>query len=54
MDMSNAHELAKRVTYCYDRYGRRYTCNSAFSSWGRWVVLAVIIGAALVLFFLVS
>ena len=34
-----------------DRY---YTCNSRWSSWGRWVALAVIVIAAIILFFMIA
>ncbi|KAF2760157.1 hypothetical protein EJ05DRAFT_474061 [Pseudovirgaria hyperparasitica] len=40
---------------CRDAYtGRIYRCNSAWSDWVRWVVLAVIVIAFLLLFFLCS
>ncbi|KAF2152636.1 hypothetical protein K461DRAFT_268548 [Myriangium duriaei CBS 260.36] len=42
--------LSKRY-YC-DSYG--YCYNSGWSSWGRWVVFAICVGGALVLFFLFS
>ena len=38
---------------CYDYYGN-YQCSSAWESWARWLVLALIIIAALLIFFLFS
>ncbi|KPI39410.1 uncharacterized protein AB675_5107 [Cyphellophora attinorum] len=49
-----ARDLVARATYCRDRYGRVYQCNSSWYNWGRWVAVGVIIAAALVLFFLCS
>jgi len=50
--------LARQYYYgnrCYDnRTGRYYTCNNSWSNWGRWVLLGVIILAALLIFFLFS
>ena len=37
---------------CYDSSGRQYYCRSGWNSWGRWVVLAVILVAAFLFFFL--
>ncbi|PVI07523.1 hypothetical protein DM02DRAFT_512920 [Periconia macrospinosa] len=39
---------------CYYRYGNRYCERSAWNSWVRWVVLAVVIFGFLALFFLCS
>jgi hypothetical protein len=38
---------------CYDRYSRRYyTCNRAWSTWGRWLLFALIVIAFILFFFL--
>ncbi|EHY59907.1 uncharacterized protein HMPREF1120_07885 [Exophiala dermatitidis NIH/UT8656] len=37
---------------CRDAYGRYYRCRSTWSSWGRWLALALIIFGAFLLFFL--
>lgn len=38
---------------CYDGYNA-YQCNSTWNNWARWLVLGLIILAALVIFFLFS
>ncbi|KAF5016941.1 hypothetical protein F66182_11218 [Fusarium sp. NRRL 66182] len=38
--------------YCYDGFGNVTNCYSSWNNWGRWVAFAVIVGAALVFFFL--
>ncbi|ODQ50648.1 hypothetical protein SAICODRAFT_31714 [Saitoella complicata NRRL Y-17804] len=44
--------LVKRAT-CYSAYYGYYTCNnrSGWNSWGRWVLLGLIVAAALAFFF---
>ncbi|KAL2392349.1 hypothetical protein ABEF93_001684 [Exophiala dermatitidis] len=44
--------LERRYTLCRDAYGRYYRCRSTWSSWGRWLALALIIFGAFLLFFL--
>ncbi|KAI1609917.1 chitin synthesis regulation, congo red resistance, RCR protein [Exophiala viscosa] len=39
---------------CYDSNNNAYRCNTGWSSWGRWVALAVILVAAFLFFFLCS
>lgn len=40
---------------CYDSYRRRYyTCNRAWSTWGRWVLFSIIVVGFILFFFLFS
>jgi len=39
---------------CYNSYGQAYYCQSGWYSWGRWVVLGIIVFVAFLIFFLTS
>ena len=47
------HDIESRLTNgsCRDRWGNIYRCRSSWHNWGRWVLLAIIIGLAFVAFF---
>jgi len=52
MPVLEARSLEARAR-CYDRYYRRYyNCNNAWGSWARWLVLGLILAAAIVIFML--
>lgn len=52
MAVLEARTLEARAT-CYDRYYRRYyNCGSAWSNWARWLVLGLIVAAAIIIFML--
>jgi hypothetical protein len=37
---------------CYDRYNGYYTCNRAWSTWGRWLLFAIVVISFILFFFL--
>ncbi|KAL2012069.1 hypothetical protein VTN00DRAFT_4787 [Thermoascus crustaceus] len=45
--------LARRECF-YDHIDDQAYCTTAWSDWGRWVALAVIVGAAFLIFFLLA
>ncbi|CZT14149.1 uncharacterized protein RCC_00122 [Ramularia collo-cygni] len=54
MPVLEARTLEARAR-CYDRYyNRYYNCTSRWNSWVRWLVLGLIVAAAIVLFMLFS